>query len=183
VLFSWQAALNMGGEPIKGQHWLIVELPRPALITRVLIDWETAYSTNWAIQGNKNPTECSASAPTSTSTSRLQSSRDAVGPLSSVDGCMNPQSGWDTLIDSRKERVMQRKTDKHVVQVATVDKKGKDVAVNSNSTSNVVDMADGFQILAKGPYKLVKLLIQAPSTNWGSSVWRFQVWGSFVDGE
>jgi len=34
-------------------------------------------------------------------------------------------------------------------------------------------------ILAKETIvKLVRLLIKRPSTRWGSSVWRFQVWGS-----
>jgi hypothetical protein len=139
----------------------------------------------------------------------LSNTPKAVSPFASVDDCMNVKDGWEVLIDSRKDRVMQRKADKHVVQVATVDKKSKNIDPNFSAAAvtpssseqkyipetvkdvqgtntsvvqdNVVNLVDGFQMVAKGPYKLIKLLLRSPATNWGSSIWRLQVWGSRLD--
>jgi hypothetical protein len=45
------AAIDMGGRPIPGEHWLEVDLgqeyPR---ITRIMIDWEDGYSDSWTVQ-------------------------------------------------------------------------------------------------------------------------------------
>jgi len=43
----WQAALNMQGTPIPGEHWVQIDLGSPCIITRVVLDWETAWSTHW----------------------------------------------------------------------------------------------------------------------------------------
>ena len=49
----WQAAKNMRGEPIRGQHWVEVDLqwPKGCLVTRSVVDWETAYATAYHLQG------------------------------------------------------------------------------------------------------------------------------------
>ena len=40
----WQAAKNMKGEPIPGEHFLEIDLQREALISHIVIDWEDGYS-------------------------------------------------------------------------------------------------------------------------------------------
>jgi len=47
----WQAARNMGGDPIPGQHWLIVDLVNASTVERVLIDWEVALSNDYTLEG------------------------------------------------------------------------------------------------------------------------------------
>jgi hypothetical protein len=36
---DYLAALNMRGEPIRGEHWIVVDLERTAIVTKILIDW------------------------------------------------------------------------------------------------------------------------------------------------
>jgi len=47
----WQAARNMQGEPIGGEHWIEIDLQRLCLATNFLIDWEQAFSDDWSIIG------------------------------------------------------------------------------------------------------------------------------------
>lgn len=111
------AAKNMQGEPILGEHWLLIDLQSPHTIKKVLIDWEQAFSRNWIIQG------------------KLVDSNDK----------------WTTLCTSQEAETTTQNS-KHVVHEVTLSK------------AVIV--------------KLVQLLIKRPSTRWGSSVWRFQLWGS-----
>jgi hypothetical protein len=47
----WQAAKDMSGTPIPGQHWLQLDLSHPAnSLTRVLIDYEVALSNDYYIE-------------------------------------------------------------------------------------------------------------------------------------
>jgi len=45
----WQAASDMHGTAIKGAHWVALELDRPAHVTKVVLDWETAYSEDYSL--------------------------------------------------------------------------------------------------------------------------------------
>ena len=49
----WQAASDMMGTPIPGEHWLVVDLQALFAVTKIVIDWEDAYSENWIVQGSK----------------------------------------------------------------------------------------------------------------------------------
>lgn len=53
----WQAASDMQGTPIPGPHWLSVDLVQQCTLSSVLIDWETARSDDYWIEGkvNKDP--------------------------------------------------------------------------------------------------------------------------------
>eukprot|EP01032_Pedospumella_encystans_P019025 gene19025-21641_t len=46
----WQAARNMGGDPIPGEHWVEIDLQGLFYIDKVFIDWEVAFSNDWTIQ-------------------------------------------------------------------------------------------------------------------------------------
>ena len=46
----WQAAANMQGVPIPGEHWIEVDLGRRCTVSRVLLDWEAAWSSHWVLQ-------------------------------------------------------------------------------------------------------------------------------------
>jgi len=58
----WQAALNMKGEAIPGEHWVEIDLQRPCRVEKVLIDWEDAYSTFWTLEGRATAERGDASA-------------------------------------------------------------------------------------------------------------------------
>lgn len=48
--FITSAALNMGGRPIPGPHWVDVDLGRLCVVERAMIDWEDAFSNSWTLE-------------------------------------------------------------------------------------------------------------------------------------
>jgi len=48
----WQSARNMQGEPIPGEHWLEIDLGRRSMITKILLDWEQAFCTDYTVFGH-----------------------------------------------------------------------------------------------------------------------------------
>jgi hypothetical protein len=51
----WQAASDMHGTNIQGAHWVEIHFKSPiSHISRVLLDWEAAYSDNYEIQVSRN---------------------------------------------------------------------------------------------------------------------------------
>ena len=47
----WQAASDMHGTEIKGQHWIVMQFRQTVRVTDIQLDWETAYSDDYVIQG------------------------------------------------------------------------------------------------------------------------------------
>jgi len=45
----WQSALDMTGSPIPGSHFLEVDLGRKSLITKIVLDWESAYCEQYSL--------------------------------------------------------------------------------------------------------------------------------------
>ena len=45
----WQAASDMNGTPIPGEHWIVVDLQRPCLVSSLLLDWEVAFCNRFSI--------------------------------------------------------------------------------------------------------------------------------------
>jgi len=48
----WQSARNMRGEPILGEHWLDVDLGTSSTLTKIVLDWEDAYCTDYDLIGH-----------------------------------------------------------------------------------------------------------------------------------
>lgn len=46
----WQAASDMGGTAIPGHHWVLLDFKKPIMISKVLIDWETAYAKDYRLE-------------------------------------------------------------------------------------------------------------------------------------
>ncbi|KAJ1388479.1 hypothetical protein B484DRAFT_425807, partial [Ochromonadaceae sp. CCMP2298] len=47
----WQAASDMGGTALPGEHWVILDLGRDTGVARVVLDWEAAFANDYVIQG------------------------------------------------------------------------------------------------------------------------------------
>jgi hypothetical protein len=45
----WQSALDMTGSPIPGSHFLEVDLGRESLMTKIVLDWESAYCEHYSL--------------------------------------------------------------------------------------------------------------------------------------
>ena len=48
----WQAASNMHGKAIPGQHWVMLEFDEPVVVSKIVLDWEAAYSDTYVIKGS-----------------------------------------------------------------------------------------------------------------------------------
>ena len=115
----WQAAANMQGDPLPGEHWLEVDLGAPHRLARVLIDFEKAYAVSYTVQ------------------SRLTQGEGGEGWALVAEGSAAAQTAAD---------------DAHVIHELPA------------------------RAGAVGRY--VRLLIHQPATRWGTSVWRFHVYGA-----
>lgn len=52
----WQAASDMGGTAIPGSHWVMLEFPYLVRPTKIVLDWETAYSDLYRLEGSMSNT-------------------------------------------------------------------------------------------------------------------------------
>jgi hypothetical protein len=172
----WQASLDMRGIPIGGHHWLRIDLGRLAYISRMLIDWEEGYSLDYAVHGRVEPLDdCGSGGLTGSAASTAPS-----------EGCLNPKEGWIKIFDtkdSRKSGIHLETTTsfKHVIhEFVTVGTPTTESQHGLTFGGNTVLAVDGTirESDLIGPFRVVKLLIRSPATKWGSSVWRWQVWGA-----
>jgi len=114
----WQAASNMQGSPIPGEHYLHLCLSQKVIIKHVIIDFETAYSNHYKLFGCVTADKCITELATS----------------------INRK-----IVDTSKNHII------HLVEI------------NSEY-----------------PISSIKLVISKPSTQWGTSIWRLQLYGYLV---
>jgi hypothetical protein len=115
----WQAAANMQGEPLPGEHWLEVDLGAPHSLARVLIDFEKAFAVSYTVQ------------------SRLTQGEGG--------------EAWGTVAEG-SAAAQTEASEMHIIH----ELPARPGAVG----------------------RFVRLLIHQPATRWGTSVWRFHVYGS-----
>ena len=128
----WQAASDMKGTPIRGPHWLEVDLGRPCRVTRFLLDWETAFASDYTVLGLAAAT---AAAP---------GLEDAATPVVLADGAA----------------------------VSSVTRAKQHV------THDLPAAAAASSAAPPPPWvQKVRLEIRKPATQWGVSLWQFQVFG------
>jgi hypothetical protein len=170
----WQASLDMRGIPIPGHHWLRIDLGRPCYISRVVIDWEEGYSSDYAVHGRLEPIDCGtlvATPDTIVSTSISNSPASATS-------CLNPRDGWVKVMDTKEDRRIAIDTvtsHKHVIH--GFNTYGRGTYEDKVGTLLMLDGTLRTGDLA-GPFRVVKLLIRTPATKWGPSVWRWHLWGT-----
>lgn len=117
----WQAASNMNGDPIPGEHWLEVDLGGNYRVKKFLIDWEKAYSSDYSVYG----------------------------------GLKRYSAGDSFLLASAKLSKTLSISDQHII--------------------NEISVQD--QKILLHDVRYVTLVIHSPATRWGSSLWRFHIYG------
>jgi hypothetical protein len=113
----WQAAKDLSGAPIPGEHWILLDLKRSCHITEVVLDWETALASQYELLGS--------------------------------DG---PGKPWSTLYKYASHRREHETSKKHIVHTLTIPP-------------------------AK-PARMLKLMMLHAGTEFGMSLWRFDVLGN-----
>ena len=144
----WQAALNMKGEAIPGEHWIEIDLQRPCRVEKVIIDWEDAYSTFWTLQG------------------RL------IEPY--ISSSSSNGNNGNVILGLGGESKQIRHMKHHVVYELHTpfsrDQnriKEKTLLAHKEHNTGMGEMV-----------RYVRLVIHQPSMHWGSSIWRLQLWGT-----
>lgn len=146
----WQAAQDMSGTPIPGEHTITLSLKnkkkkkkggpagqqpqqqeyRSFVVERVVLDWETAHATDYSLI------------------------------------CRESSGGASKTLLKRgfSPKSIRKKSKKHNVDDIT------------SASGNLVSLLDS-EGQAVG-FSEIELVIHRPGTQWGSSLWRFEVWGS-----
>jgi hypothetical protein len=119
----WQAASDMSGTPIPGEHWLEVDLGAAFELTRFVLIWEKALATRYTLRGR-----------------------------------LFEDGGWADLALGR-DAASPHSDETHIVHVLDATRK------QCGAASCIVRA------------RFVRLVIAEPATQWGASLWRFEVWG------
>ena len=147
----------MTGRPIPGPHWVQVNLGRPYHICGVVIDWEDGYSDHWQVVGRQSP------------------DKDDV------------EQDW-MLLFNRNDAQMQSKR-RHIVHDVAYRSTYQQPNLNNRNNppghTGAISNVNGIyppeyasMIVSKAPaLQIVRLDIRRPSTQWGSSIWRLQIYG------
>lgn len=84
------------------------------------------------------------------------------------------EEDWQ-VICSGTDAVLREKRKQHIIQ--EVQLAGRhEIIVNEEYGIKVTEDRNALPALSR-PVRFVRLHISMPSTQWGSSIWRFQVWG------
>ena len=161
----WQAAGDMHGTAIKGSHWVMLDFTdlSEVYITKIVLDWETAFAKDYRIEGRTTPPP-----------------KNEVG---------NMDDGWCILYDGRLEE--ENKHDMSIVH-RTVEEYGQSPGVKQKLPLHIIhtikwtpkekeastrgnDYHDCHKI------KYLRVFIRQPARGWGVSLWQVDVFGTLID--
>jgi hypothetical protein len=155
----WQAAGDMHGTSIPGQHWVILDFgtDAPRHLTKVVVDWEAAYSNDYRVEVSRTNT---AVATTSSETD--------IGEDHSDD--------WCVLYDAKK---------KQHASARLVEQYGQSPGVKKKTPLHVLHTIDleGTQMQSNcASFRYLRIYINNSPTGWGVSIWELDVYGRLSDG-
>ena len=149
----WQAASNMHGKQIPGEHWVQLEFKESSVVAdKVVLDWETAYADEYILEASLEP----ITDETATT--------DKVWIL--FDGRNSQDVGsMRSVTESGKSPGVKEPRPLHVVHEIQLDKGGNSHGSNRHK-----------------PFRFLRLHILKSVTGWGVSLWQFDVYG-FLENE
>jgi len=162
----WQAASDMGGTAIKGEHWVMLDFTNlsEVYITKIVLDWETAFAKDYRIEG------------------RTTLPPDPKNEVGSMD------DGWCILYDGKLEE-----DNKNNMSMAhrTVEDYGQSPGVKQKLPLHIVHTIEWTPELDeketrgdnKNCHKLkyLRVFIRKPARGWGVSLWQVDVFGALTD--
>jgi len=158
----WQAASNMHGKNIPGEHWIQLEFEYSKIfVDRIVLDWETAYADEYILEGSLEPII--------SSTENNDINNNNYNKRSSKI--------W-TLFDGRKNRSLINDNDNR-----SVSESGQSPGVDDIRPLHIIhDITLGESNEAKNkPIRYIRLHILKSATGWGVSLWQFDVYGFSTD--
>lgn len=146
----WQAAVDMTGRPIRGSHWVEVDLGRPCVVARVVLDWEVAYASQYVVQG------------------RLGSS----GPWADI------VTHKAAVVSTKRRFSHPKQAKKHVVHTLDVPSASARPAAGVTAPTAAADPpAVEIDTSATSAVRYVRVVTKRNGSQWGVSLWRFEVYG------
>jgi hypothetical protein len=152
----WQAASDMHGKNIPGRHWIQLEFPSNIVIESITLDWETAYASDYRIEGS-------------------------LRPISSEDDSNN-QKGDDHHTGNDLVWTIFDGTDPNQQSARSETKSGQSPGVKAKMPLHIVHTIHPILDDAKKPVRFLRLHILKSVTGWGVSLWQFDVYG-FLESE
>jgi hypothetical protein len=164
----WQAAGDMHGTAIKGEHWVMLDFTNlsEVYITKIVLDWETAYAKDYRIEGRTTPPP-----------------KNEMG---------NNDDGWCILYDGKLEE-----DDKHDMSIVhrTVEEYGQSPGVKQKLPLHIVHTIEWTPKLDEKEaltstqgddhnchkVKYLRVFIRKPARGWGVSLWQVDVFGTLID--
>ena len=149
----WQAASNMHGKQIPGEHWIQLEFQDvDVVVDRIVLDWETAYADEYILEGSSEPI-----------TNDNNNNKDHNAKVWTLfDGRKKADvSDMRSVSESGRSPGVEEKRPLHVVH---------DIRL-SNSNNDNINKAK------HKPVRYIRLHILKSVTGWGVSLWQFDVYG------
>ena len=160
----WQAASDMGGTAIKGRHWILLDfsgaVPEGKAVeaSKVVLDWETAYAEDYAIE------------------TRMDDPSVEVRPDGSAKDTDGERStGWCRLFDG---------ADKNDASRRTTEESGQSPGVKARMPLHVVHAieVDPPRRGRCGRFRYLRLYVRRGARPWGVSLWQLDVFGRVLEG-
>ena len=148
----WQAASDMGGTAIPGEHWIALRLRGLSTVLRARLDWEAAYCDDYAIQVSEGNVLT-----------------DSPGSWQTLwEGGGGGGGGGNSASlkrrTSRKSGVSPGAASEPLHVVHDVDLRGVQGAGQRPPTA-----------------RWVRILMRKPAHGWGVSLWQLSLWGQCSD--
>ena len=146
----WQAASNMHGKQIPGEHWIQLEFQKATVVAdRIVLDWETAYADQYVLEASLEPIT-------------NESPNSDVWVL--FDG--RKKHDVDAMLSvtkSGRSPGVKEPMPLHVVHEIQLNGNGKNDNINNPNRHR--------------PFRFLRLHILKSKTGWGVSLWQFDVYG------
>lgn len=171
----WQAASDMGGTAIPGQHFVVLDFDSgngnnndnggKVRISKVILDWETAYASDYRIEGTN--------ANNSVRKNYESEEGDDEDWCILYDG-MDPSQEYRRQVkESGRSPGVKRKMSLHIVHtiyISTDLDPDRDVNANINANRNYTSCETQY-------FSRLRLFVEKPARPWGISLWQFSVYG------
>ena len=177
----WQAASDMGGTAIPGRHWLVVDLGRPVVADRAVLDWEAAFASKYRIEVR--------------STAPLGLDDDGSGgeePSATAGGGGGEGGGgWRVLFDASRgdasaavrggrRRTHERGRSPGVKPKQVTGGKPGGVPLHVVHTVLLVEDDQGYDAaspVVTEPFQYLRVVVLKPAMGWGVSLWQLDLVG------
>lgn len=150
----WQAASDMHGKNIPGEHWILLEFQSPIVVDYIRLDWETAYASDYRIEGSMK---------------RIDND-DGAKEQSVIKVGRREDDIW-TLFDTSSPEHLVRRTEEKTGQSPGVKQKMPLHVIHTIQCS----VSNHSQ--SQHPMRFLRLHILKSATGWGVSLWQFDVMG------